>query len=265
MDIRQYIQAQSLEQAYELNQKKGSRILGGGLWLRLSKVPIAVAIDLSGLGLDAIEESGTEFSIGAMASLRALETHSGLNSYTRGAAAKAVEAIVGVQFRNLATVGGSVFGRFGFSDVLTLFLALDTRVELYKAGTIPLEEFVKMKPDRDILTRLIVKKRLGNFTCLSARNSRTDFPVLTCAFSNMEGEVRAVYGARPARAVLLRDKKGILSNGVTEDSARAFAQYAAEAVPVGSNSRGSAAYRTHLIHVLTQRGLLELEGGRHGD
>lgn len=38
--------------------------------------------------------------------------------------------IVGVQFRNLATVGGSLWGRFGFSDVLTLLLALDAQVEL---------------------------------------------------------------------------------------------------------------------------------------
>ena len=45
---------------------------------------------------------------------------------------EAVRHIVGVQFRNCATVGGSVYGRFGFSDVLTLLLALvsDERAEL---------------------------------------------------------------------------------------------------------------------------------------
>lgn len=265
MDIREYILAQSLEEAYELNQKKGSRILGGGLWLRLSKNPIVTAIDLSALGLDAIEETEDEFSIGAMVPLRALETHPGLNAYTRGAAARAVEPIVGVQFRNMATVGGSIFDRFGFSDVLTFFLALDAQVELYRAGAVPLEEFVNGQPDRELLVRLIVKKRPGDFAYLSMRRSRTDFPVLACAFSRMEGEFRAIYGARPGRAMVLRDEAGILSRGITPDSARAFARYAAEHVPTGSNSRGSAAYRTHLINVLTQRGLLELEGVRHGN
>lgn len=260
MDIREYILAQSLEQAYELNQKKGSRVLGGGLWIRLSKNPIATAIDLSSLGLDTIEETETEFSIGAMVPLRALETHPGLNAYTQGAAAKAVESIVGVQFRNLATVGGSIFGRFGFSDVLTLFLALDTQVELYKAGIVPLEAFAKQQPDRDILVRLIVKKRPGDFAYLSLRNSRTDFPVLACACSRMEGEVRAVYGARPARAVVVRDERDLLADGIAGESALAFGQYAAETVSTGSNNRGSAAYRTHLIQVLTQRGLLALGG-----
>lgn len=265
MNIKQYIPAQSLRQAYELNQKPGSRVLGGTLWLRLSGAPISAAIDLSGLGLDTIEETEEQFSIGAMTTLRKLETHPGLNAYTQGAAAKALSPVVGVQFRNLATVGGSVFGRFGFSDVLTLFLALDTQVELYHAGTVPLEQFVQMKPDRDILVRLTVTKRPGNFVYLSMRNSRTDFPVLTCALSRVEGEYRAVYGARPARAMVLRDKEGLLKEGVTPDSVQAFAQYAAERVPTGSNTRGSAAYRTHLIKVLTQRGLLELGGKPHGN
>ena len=260
MDIREYIPAQSLEEAYELNQKKGSRILGGGLWLRLGSAPVGAAIDLGGLGLDAVEESETGFSIGAMVPLRKLETHPGFNDYTQGAAAKALSPIVGVQFRNLATVGGSVFGRFGFSDVLTLFLALDTRVELHKAGTVPLEEFIKMPPDRDILVRVLVKKTPGDFSYQSMRNSRTDFPVLACALSRLEGEYRAVYGARPGPAMAIRDEEGLLSGGVTPDSARAFGDYAAGRAPTGGNSRASAAYRTHLVRELTRRALLELEG-----
>ena len=260
MRIKDYVKAESLQQAYELNQRKGNRILGGTLWLRLSDITISTAIDLSGLGLDTIEETQEQFSIDAMATLRQMELHPGLNAYTQGAVARAVESIVGVQFRNLATVGGSIFGRFGFSDVLTLFLALDTWVELYQGGLVPLGDLVERKPDRDILVRLIVNKKPGEFSYLSMRNSRTDFPVLTCAVSRMLGEYRAVFGARPARAMVLRDEKGILLDGVTADSARAFGQYAAENVPTGSNTRGSAKYRTHLADVLVQRALLALGG-----
>ena len=39
---------------------------------------------------------------------------------------KSLRHIVGVQFRNCATIGGSIWGRYGFSDVLTMFLAMDT-------------------------------------------------------------------------------------------------------------------------------------------
>ena len=258
--IQNYVMAESLEQAYQLNQNKRSRILGGMLWLKLSNIAVHTAIDLSRLGLNAIEETEEEFSIGAMTTLRQLELHEGLNAYVNGAVAKAVHDIVGVQFRNMATVGGSLFGRFGFSDVLTVFLAMDAYVELYRGGIVPLETFANMEKDRDILVRLIVKKKPGCFAYQAMRNQRTDFPILTCAASKVDGEYRVVVGARPARARVLRDEKGLLSGGVNEESARAFAAFAAETLPTGGNVRGTAEYRTHLIRVLTRRTLTELEG-----
>lgn len=258
--IQNYVMAESLEEAYQLNQNKRSRIIGGMLWLKMSSIAVHTAIDLSRLGLNKIEETEEEFSIGAMTTLRQLELHEGLNAYANGAVAKAVHDIVGVQFRNMATVGGSIFGRFGFSDVLTVFLAMDTHVELYKGGIVPLEEFVNMEKDRDILVRLIVKKKPGCFAYQAMRNQRTDFPVLTCAVSKVDGAYRVVVGARPAKARVLRDEQGLLSGGVTEESAKAFAAFAAETLPTGSNVRGTAEYRTHLIRVLTRRTLMELEG-----
>ena len=247
--IQKYIRAQSLEEAWQLNQNKRNRILGGMLWLRLGKGTVGTAIDLCDLGLDTIEETDEQFSIGAMATLRDIEMHAGLNAYTSGAVANAVKDIVGVQFRNMATVGGSIWGRFGFSDVLTVFLALDSYVELYKGGIVPLEEFAKMKKDNDILVRLIVKKTPCKVVYSAMRNQRTDFPVLACAVSQMNGEYRASIGARPGRAMLVR-----------RDNAEGFAAFVAENTPTEGNLRGSAAYRTHLTRVLVERSMNELEG-----
>ena len=247
--IQKYVRAQSLEEAWQLNQNKRNRILGGMLWLRLGKGTVNTAIDLCDLGLDTIEETEEAFSIGAMATLRDIEMHAGLNAYTNGAVAKAVKDIVGVQFRNMATVGGSIWGRFGFSDVLTVFLAMDAYVELYKGGIIPLEQFAKMKKDNDILVRLIVKKTPCKIVYSSMRNQRTDFPVIACAVSAMNGQYHASIGARPARAVL-----------VSSEKAEGFGAFAAENVSTEGNLRGSAAYRTHLIKVLVERAMTELGG-----
>lgn len=257
--IQNYVRAESLEQAYELNQKKSARILGGMLWLKMAKNTVGTAVDLSGLGLNTIEETGEGFSIGAMVTLRQLEQHPGLNACTGGAFAKALAPIVGVQFRNMATVGGSVWSRFGFSDVLTLLLALDTTVELYKGGLVPLETFAAMPYDRDLLMRVHIRKTPGRVAYEAMRIQRTDLPVLTCAVSDMGG-VRAVIGARPGKPVVLRDEKGLLAGGISEESAAAFAADVAARVPMGANSRGSAAYRTHLAEVLTRRCVLGLGG-----
>ena len=258
--IQKYVRVQSLEEAYTLNQSRRNRIVGGMLWMKMGSGSIDTAIDLCDLGLDAIEETEDAFRIGAMVTLRDLEKHLALNACTNNAVQHAVQDIIGVQFRNMATVGGSLWGRFGFSDVLTVFLALDAQVELYKGGIMPLEQFAVMKPDNDIIVRLIVQKTPGRFVYTAMRNQRTDFPVLTCAVAEMGGEYRAVIGARPGRAMVVRDEQGILAGGVNAESAAAFAKYVSESVPTGSNTRGSAAYRKHLAKVLTERSIKELGG-----
>ena len=206
MTIREYKRAESLEEAWQLNQKKANRILGGMIWLKMETINVGTAIDLSGLGLDTIEETDVGFSIGAMVTLRQLETHPGLEAFTHGAVREALHHIVGVQLRNLATVGGSIYSRFGFSDVLTLFLAMDCSVELYKGGIVPLREYAERPYDRDIVVRLLVRKEAADYCYQSVRNSQTDIPVLTCAAARLQdGSYRFAVGARPLKAVLYEE------------------------------------------------------------
>ena len=115
---REYVKAESLEQAWQLNQKKSSVIVGGMMWLKMTNLTKGAIVDLSGLGLDNIEENEEEFFIGCMCSLRRLELHQGLNQYFGNIFKECNRHIVGVQFRNGSTVGGSIFGRYGFSYIL---------------------------------------------------------------------------------------------------------------------------------------------------
>mgnify|MGYP005913560159 CR=1 FL=1 len=251
MTIREYARPATLEEAWQLNQKKANRVLGGMIWLKMENINVGTAIDLSGLGLDTIEETEDNFSIGAMVTLRQLEEHPGLAAYTRGAVKEALRHIVGVQLRNLATVGGSIYSRFGFSDVLTLFLALDCEVELYRAGRMPLAQFAAMPYDRDILTRICLRKTPGlKVQYQSVRATQTDFPILTCAAARTaQGQYRFAIGARPMKAVL-----------VTPDCDPAQLPATVQAaVKTGSNLRGSAEYRTHLTGVLVRRAVAALE------
>ena len=45
--IKEYVKAESLAQAYELNQKRANRIIGGMLWMKMGTVNVHIAIDLS--------------------------------------------------------------------------------------------------------------------------------------------------------------------------------------------------------------------------
>ena len=56
-----YVRAESLDEAWELNQKRNNKIMGGNCWLRMGKNNnINTIISLSKLGLDKIEENDDE-------------------------------------------------------------------------------------------------------------------------------------------------------------------------------------------------------------
>ncbi len=257
LTIDKYIRPTSLSEAYELAQSKSSVILGGMLWLRLQTRKVGTAIDLCNLGLNQIEETSDAYRIGAYVTLRELETHPGLNTLTNGAIADSVSHIVGVQFRNTATVGGSIFGRFGFSDVLTLFMVLGASVELYNGGILPIEQFSEMGKVRDILTHIYIPKIQTKTVYLAQRNTATDFPVLTTAVSIHEERIICAIGARPLRAVAFTDKNFI--EGYTDDIISAFADRIANQTIFASNRRASEEYRRCLCKVLVRRAIQKIE------
>lgn len=245
--------------AYALYQQPGSVLAAGMMWQRLSNGSYDTLIDLSGCGLGNIEETDEQFRFGAMVPLHDMETCGSFNDYTCGAAAKALGHIVGVQFRNLATVGGSICGRFGFSDVSTLLLAFDACAELYRGGIVPLSEYLAARPDRDILLAVLVRKEKLRAVYECVRNTATDFPVLALCMTRREDgtvpQYRLSIGARPSRALVTE---------FTEEDLAPDAAAAAGALTgrfqYGSNARGSAEYRAHLAQVLFLRAKTALEG-----
>ena len=260
LTIKNYVRPQTIDEAYNLCQKKSNVVLGGMLWLKMQNRSVDTAIDLCDLGLDKIIEEENCYRIGAMVSLREIENNKNLNDMTQGAFADAVKHIVGVQFRNCATVGGSLYGRFGFSDVLTLFEVLDAKVCLYNKGVMDIREFAKLpRNTKDILTEVIVPKKNMKVAYLSQRNTATDFPVVACAVSYIDGKYTCSVGARPGTAIAFDDETGILSEGITSESADAFGKEIANRATFGSNMRGSAEYRKKVCEVLVRRALTILK------
>ena len=138
-----------------------------------------------------------------MVSLRDLELCPSFAAYTQGASKEALRHIVGVQFRNLATIGGSLCGRFGFSDVLTLLLALDASVVLYKGGEIKLADFAEAGPGSDILTHVSCLRQTGIRPMRRCGSTRQIFPFLPAPFP-----VRLTKYAAPS--ALVRQSEGSL-------------------------------------------------------
>ena len=119
------LQPKTVEEAYEMAIKnKIAPMLAGGCWLRLGRRTWPAVIDMAGLDLRYVREEDNEFVIGAMATQGDVERFEPLQQFCGGAVVHGIKEILGVQFRNMATMGGSVASKFGFSDIIPALLAV---------------------------------------------------------------------------------------------------------------------------------------------
>lgn len=258
--LMELVQPQSLEEAYEiLMKRKNNVVIGGSAFLRMGTKRIGTGIDLSNLNLNLIEETSDYIEIGAMTTLRDLEVSPILNKYFDRILPNAVRDIIGVQFRNVVTVGGSVFSKYGFSDLIVGLLALETEVELYNGGRMPLEEFLNRKYEKDILVKLYIKKNNANAIYECMRNSRSDYPILNLAVSKDDNNFKICVGARPQRATVAAKASEFLSNNpINEENIIKASEIACEELVFGSNMRASKEYRKAVCKSLVKNALMEV-------
>ncbi|MFV0436311.1 MAG: FAD binding domain-containing protein [Desulfopila sp.] len=260
LQIERYHYASSLADAYQTLPATAGRVgLGGCGYIRLGDRKIATAIDLCRLDLDFVRETDTTVEIGAMTSLRTIETAPLCRRFCSGILARSVENIVGVQLRRGVTIGGTVAGRYPFSDPLTALVAVDAQLHFHQHGIMSLATFLHGQGIRDILEKVTIPKvanRRGAFT--SIRRTRTDYPVLNAAIS-AGNDYRIVVGARPGRATLaVAAADYLLEHGLNATTAGEAGRLAALSLQFGDNPRGSAEYRRAVCPVLVTRALTEV-------
>ncbi|AKL94595.1 aldehyde oxidase/xanthine dehydrogenase, middle subunit [Clostridium aceticum] len=257
--VKEFLQPETMEEAYNtLINNRNNTILGGSAFLRMGSKKIGTAVDLSKLELNYIKDEDDSIEIGGYTTFRALETSPLLMKHFNGVLASSVKNIIGVQFRSIVTVGASVFSRYGFSDLITALLALDTEVELYKAGRMSLDDFLKKPYEKDILISLFIKKNQRQASYQDLRNSASDYPILNVAVSRLDHQWRIVVGARPQRAVIAKKASEELSNTLTFNQLEDYINTAAEELTFGTNERGTAKYRQAMCKVLVKRGIMEV-------
>ncbi len=263
--INEYVKPKSLEETYSIltNDDKAT-IIGGGAFIRLSNKTISKAIDLQNLGLRYIADLDDRVEIGSEATFGDIEMSPLLNEVFDGYIAKNIKDIWSLQMRNIVTVGGTVYPKLGFSDFITMILALDCNVTLYKAGEMKLDDYLKTKLDsKDIMTKLSVIKNSRKANFVFMRNSYYDFSILNVSTSYKENfkDFKVVVGARPGTAVLATNAMEILnSNSISLDIIEKASQAACEEVSFASDVRGSKEYRKELCKSLVKRSLMEVTG-----
>jgi CO/xanthine dehydrogenase FAD-binding subunit len=259
--IGEYVKPKSVEEAYEyVATRSDATLFGGGAFIRLGSRTIGLAVDLSDTGMNYIKETESTIEIGGTTTFGDIERSELLRGYFDNILTRSVESIVGVQLRNIVTVGGTVYSKYGFSDPITALRALNTTVVLHKAGEISIHDFLTQpRKDKDILEKIIIKKENLRASFQMMRNSIGDYAILNAAVTKGENGFKIVVGARPGIATEpAKAIEFINSNEVNEETADMAGKIAAEELTFSDNNLGSKEYRAQLCRVLVKRGILEV-------
>lgn len=228
---KNYIKVSSASEACELLQNsKKNKIVAGNMWLRLGNGSYNTLIDITDCGLDYITDDNDFVKIGACTVLREIEESKLLANNFNNMFQEVTKYIVGIQFRNTATIGGNVFLKHGFSDIITLLLALNADLVFHNYGKIKLEHYLKQQIKGDLLKEIIIEKK-QNVWFKAFKSTATDLSMINVAIVKKNGKIRVAVGAKPSVA----DIKEFSANCKTETIANSF--------KFGNNMRCSAEYR----------------------
>lgn len=167
---------------------------------------------------------------------------------------------MGVGIRNIATLGGSVMGKYAFSDLFTPLLVMDASLIFYKKGEMSLSKFLQTKKmEKDILVKIVIPKNnsIGYFH--KVQKTRLDFAVVNVAISKND-KIDIAIGARPSIAARPTNAIDYINTQETinEEVIKETARIAIEELKFSTNSKSGAEYRTLVAATYLKRGLKEV-------
>ena len=217
---------------------------------------------------------GGRLTIGATVTHRALE-RSALVRERCPLVASVARHVANVRVRNVGTVGGNLAFADPHSDLATLFLALDARVELVSPGgrrELSLDEFVRgpwetaRRPDE-----LLACVRLAPLPSRAAAyvkfgvHERPTLGIAVALGLNGDGREGAriqdariavgCVGPRPARVAAAEARLREVAVDQIDDVVGAVGDAAAEGVDPADDMHGAADYKREMVAVFVRRAL----------
>lgn len=274
--VQTYRRPSSLEEAWrQLNEGgKSAKLVGGGIDVALYTSPeTSTLIDLALLPTRAIEWQNDGLAVGSGVTLTELLESPLAADYLDGIVVSMLRQVASPLLRNAATVGGTLASTHPWSDVITLFVALDARVTQYAGAldTQPLIELLKQRGtmDRAIITEVKLPAPKGRTLVGFEKFVRTGFDVamLNCAcLLTIEDHIctaaRIVFGGTPDIAHrLVEVEETLLGSSLESETVEAAGTLAAEMLPARDDIRASAAYRRILAGAGVRRCLHRIVKG----
>ncbi len=269
--LKEYLKPQTLEEAYEMAQVDNSIYVSGGLMVAaLKSSRIERIVDLKNIGLNEVE-NGEFVKIGANVKLSEFMRNPLLSEFGNGFFKNMMKEVGSTQIRNMATVGGSVAFRLGWSDVITALMVANADVEIFngKLNKMTLEDYLNMKRGREIVTAVYLPKEERLMAFEKFAKSTFDIATINVGVSLTlkDGKIFnpiVAVGSRPMISERIRDVEEILkekelSNTVIDEAVSKMKSV----VKVGNDVRATAEYRKALAGSLLKKCMRRIEDESH--
>ncbi len=258
MKALEYIKPLNIDEALALNKKENSLIIGGGAFIKSSKKEYDLIIDCEKLDLSYIKENDKNVFIGAYTTLRELEANKLIKELFGGVIFESCSKICGVQIRNMATIGGTIGGRYGFSDLIPVLILLNSTVIFLNDESISLQEYLKNKKDNKIIKELVITKEHGRGVFKCIKRTALDFSIINMALLKANGEFRVSFGARPGIALRCPRVEEYLNSNTSIDFEK-VEDYLSKDISFGSDLKASKEYRETVSIALLKEALEEVQ------
>jgi carbon-monoxide dehydrogenase medium subunit len=210
------------------------------------------------------------FRIGAMTTFSEIEHSLELRVHFP-VVARTMQTLANVRVRNVATVGGNLAHADPHLDLPPVWVALDAEAIIANPTgerTIPVEDiflgyYETILQHNDLITELRVPVRPSwrATYCKVTTRAAHDWPALGLALAaeikeNVFNDVRIVLSAAIDKPTRLVRAEAVLRGAMAnETNIRHAAEIAVEETEIESDSRGSAAYKKHLLGIYFARAM----------
>ncbi|MDG7006767.1 MAG: xanthine dehydrogenase family protein subunit M [Nitrososphaerota archaeon] len=266
-----YHSPKTLDETIALLKEHGdqAKLMGGGVgllaFMKERLMSPAHVIDVKGVTeLKRVERvPGKGLAVGAGVSIAELLEGRWLDGYS--VLREALEKVADPMIRRRATLVGNLCEAIPWVDSPPVLIALDTTVEIVGPNgkrSVPVSGFIRGPVDIDlnpeeIVTGVAIPDARGTASAFEKFTGGSEFSLASVAVAlSGEGRKRSakvVYGAVNSTPVRCPEAEEALADGVTPASIRKAAEVASEKVECVDDVLATAAYRRHLVRVITIR------------
>jgi aerobic carbon-monoxide dehydrogenase medium subunit len=268
-----YHRPKTLDETLGLLKEHGdqAKVMGGGVgliaFMKERLMSPAHVIDLKGVAeLRKVERSAGGLRIGAGVSIAELLEGGTLNG-DYAVLREALERVADPMIRSRATLVGNLCEAIPWVDSPPALMALEATVEIAGPSgqrSVPATSFIRGPVDIDLnpdemVTGITIPEAKGTRSAFEKFTGGSEFSLASVAVAISNGgrkrTSRVVYGAVNSTPVRSAEVEQAIADGVSPASIRKAAETASQKVECVDDVLASAAYRKHLVGVITTKAL----------